>query len=143
MAGVFGCETRMNQRFAALGYREVSFTRETILGPAGQAARGHEFHYSSLCAPPDVPAAYRLSGRQGVIDAPEGFVSGNVLGSYVHLHFASNPSLAAHFVQAMRQGALPPGPPAGLRPAPAKGLRPLESHIGSAVLRLDQHERIS
>jgi len=127
MAGVFDCETRMNKRFAALGYREVTLTRETILGPAGATARGHEFHYSSLRTPPDVPTAYRLSGRHGAIDAREGFVSGNTLGSYVHLHFASNPGLAVHFVQAMRQGLRPWTPPEEAPPpldASAKGLPP-------------------
>jgi len=105
MAGVFDCETCMNGRFAALGYREVRFSRPTILGPTGAVARGHEFHYSSLARVPDAPSCYEMRGRAGAIDAPEGFLAGNTLGSYVHLHFASNPRLAAHFVAAMRRNA--------------------------------------
>jgi len=105
MAGIFDCEARMNGRFTALGYREVRFSRPTILGPADTVARGHEFHYSSLTGVPDAPACYELRGRAGAIDAPEGFFTGNTLGSYVHLHFASNPKMAAHFVAAMSKDA--------------------------------------
>lgn len=105
MAGVFPCEARMGGRFAALGYREARFTADTPLGPAGTVVRGHEFHYSHLVAPPDVPAAYALEGRTGRLDAPEGFLRGNTLGSYVHLHFASNPEVVGHFVAAMAKSA--------------------------------------
>lgn len=109
MAGVFPCRATMGQRFAALGYREARFTADTPLGPAGTTARGHEFHYSSLEAAPDAPAVYALSGRKGIIETPEGFLSGNTLASYVHLHFASNPGVAGHFVAAMARSrkALP------------------------------------
>lgn len=103
MAGVFPCTARMQARFSALGYREARFTADTPLGPQGTAARGHEFHYSSLEAAPDVPAVYSLAGRKGPLETPEGFLAGNTLGSYVHLHFASNPALAGNFVNAMRR----------------------------------------
>ncbi|WP_243368721.1 cobyrinate a,c-diamide synthase [Fundidesulfovibrio soli] len=113
MCGVFPCRAVMGERFAALGYREAVFLGDTPLGPAGTRARGHEFHYSRLAGGTPAPAtapgaapgaargAYALSGRKGAIEGPEGFVSGNTLGSYVHLHFASNPELAPAFAAAM------------------------------------------
>lgn len=112
MAGVYPCTARMQARFSALGYREARFTADTPLGPQGTAARGHEFHYSSLedALPVQaIQAAYSLAGRKGPLNTPEGFLLGNTLGSYVHLHFASNPALAANFVDAMRraQGLTP------------------------------------
>ncbi|MFP5222733.1 MAG: cobyrinate a,c-diamide synthase [Acidobacteriota bacterium] len=106
MAAVFPCTARMQARFSALGYREARFTADTPLGPQGTAARGHEFHYSRLeDAPPAraIPAVYALAGRKGPLDSPEGFLLGNTLGSYVHLHFASNPALAGNFVASMRR----------------------------------------
>lgn len=102
MCGVLPVRTRMGERLRALGYREVVTTRDTVLGPAGTRFRGHEFHYSELVGPPDLPPAYRMTGRAG--DAPEGWSRGAVLGSYVHAHFGSNPALAANLVAACRRG---------------------------------------
>jgi cobyrinic acid a,c-diamide synthase len=109
MAGVFPLTAAMGPRFAALGYREAVTSADSLLGPAGTTARGHEFHYSRLVpAPDDAPGhapglrtIYALSGRAGRLDGPEGYALGNVLGSYVHLHFGSNPDLAPAFVAAM------------------------------------------
>lgn len=103
MAGVFPARARMLSRRKALGYREVTLTAATLLGPAGTAARGHEFHYSQMDLTPSVPRVYRL-GRGGGEDlGSEGFCLGNVLGSYVHLHFGSNPQVARNFVAFCRQ----------------------------------------
>jgi len=41
---------------------------------------------------------FSLSGRQ----QREGFTCGNVLASYVHLHFGANPTVARHFAAALR-----------------------------------------
>jgi cobyrinic acid a,c-diamide synthase len=101
MCGVLPLRTRMGDRLRALGYREVVTTRDTVLGPAGTRFRGHEFHYSELAAPPDLAPAYAMTGRRGV--GVEGWARGNVLGSYVHAHFGSNPSLATNLVAACRR----------------------------------------
>lgn len=103
MAGVFPIRSEMFDRFHTLGYREVVTRADTVLGGAGLTARGHEFHYSSIQQDEDFSALepiYVMSGRKGVIDTPEGFRMGNTLGSYVHLHFASNPDIPRAFVQA-------------------------------------------
>lgn len=104
LAGVFPAPARMLPRRQALGYREVTMTAATPLGPAGTVARGHEFHYSELAMPAAVARAYRLADRSGQPCGEEGYLQGNVLGSYVHLHFASNPRLAENFVAACRRG---------------------------------------
>lgn len=81
----------------ALGYAEVTARFDTPLLAAGDTARGHEFHYSWLDRSLDGPeAAYTVAGREG----GHGFREGNLLASYVHLHFASNPVLAPNFVRA-------------------------------------------
>ncbi len=101
MTGVFPFRAEMRERFRALGYREVITTRDSILGPAGTIARGHEFHYSHI---PDKAyeqaGLYTVSGRKGPLPRPEGFALHNVVASYVHLHFASNPAICRSFVQA-------------------------------------------
>jgi cobyrinic acid a,c-diamide synthase len=98
LLGIFPAVARMLPQRKALGYREVTFSRDTILGPARTVARGHEFHYSEIVMPPGIARVYHLTRADGTVLGEEGFVSGNVLGSYVHLHFGSNPQVAANFV---------------------------------------------
>lgn len=85
-------ETRMEASLQAIGYREVRFRRDTLLGPAGTLARGHEFRHSRYLGPPDAEYAFETGGRH------LGLAQGNLLASYVHLHFASNPTLPEAFV---------------------------------------------
>jgi len=100
LAGIFPFGAFMEGRFRALGYREVRTRRPSLLGPAGTRLRGHEFHYSRIDDPvADQPLLYELIERQGA-ERLEGFCAGNVLGSYVHLHWGSCPEAAISFVQA-------------------------------------------
>jgi cobyrinic acid a,c-diamide synthase len=103
LAGVFPATARLLPKRKALGYREVTMTAVTPLGPAGTVARGHEYHYSEMEMPAGIPRVYRLAGRDGMQCGTEGYLRGNVLGSYVHLHFGSNPQLAEHFVACCRK----------------------------------------
>jgi cobyrinic acid a,c-diamide synthase len=103
MAGVFPFAVRMLARLKALGYREVTLTAPGLLGPAGTTIRGHEFHYSEIIGEPDgVPRLYRLTPRRGGAAVAEGYGANNVLASYVHLHFGSNPGVARHLVASCR-----------------------------------------
>lgn len=97
MCGRLPVRTRMTSKLRTLGYREVITTSETPLGPAGTQFRGHEFHYSELVST-DLSPAYWMRGRGG--EGVEGWAQGPVLGSYVHAHFGSNPSLAQALVDA-------------------------------------------
>ena len=101
MTGCLPFGTRMLDRLKALGYREITQTRETVLGPAGQTMRGHEFHYSTIAdGAMDGAGVYRATDRSGMDRAAEGLVAGQTLGSYVHLHLGSCPQAAQHFVTA-------------------------------------------
>jgi cobyrinic acid a,c-diamide synthase len=103
MAGCFPFVTRMLPRLKSLGYREVRFARDTIVGERGMVIRGHEFHYSEL-APGGTSGetAYIVSDRSGSSRACEGFLRNRALGSYVHLHFGSAPRAAGNFVENCR-----------------------------------------
>ncbi|MCS6826644.1 MAG: cobyrinate a,c-diamide synthase [Caldilinea sp.] len=84
-----------------LGYREVMAVRNSLLLQAGESVRGHEFHYSDWVERPnDLPAAYEIRPRNAEATRLEGFAQGNVLASYVHLHFSAMPKMAQRFVQA-------------------------------------------
>lgn len=99
---LFPAWARMLPQRKALGYRQVTFRFDTILGPAGTTARGHEFHYSEVEIAADVPRSYALSRADGEVLEDEGYALNNVLGSYVHLHFASHPALASALVESCR-----------------------------------------
>jgi len=83
----------------ALGYVEVTAGPESFF-PAGERARGQAFHYSR--AEPDhtdrqLAAAYLATAGRST-PTPEGYVTHNVVASYIHLHWRSNPSFARAFV---------------------------------------------
>lgn len=100
MVGLFDAEARMCERLQALGYVEVETTAPTLLGSAGTRFRGHQFRYSELCDMKDVPEqVYTLRGRRGRSAVQEGYRVRNVVASYVHAHWASNPRVAAEFVE--------------------------------------------
>ncbi len=106
MCGCFAMRCRMDERFRALGYREVNTMAPSILGPAWTVARGHEFHYSYVAEQdPSALAVYKVKDRRDWLGQSEGFVHRNTLGSYVHLHFASNPAVAEAFVEACVRGS--------------------------------------
>jgi cobyrinic acid a,c-diamide synthase len=80
-----------------LAYVEVR-TVGGLFGP-GETARGHVYHHSEIEGEVGVERCYHLQTPNGD-ESDEGYQTGNVLASYVHLHFASNPRLAAAIVDA-------------------------------------------
>ncbi len=100
MAGCFDLRVTMSDRLRSLGYREIRLKKDTIIGKKGDVLRGHEFHYSSL-EQTDTRAdnVYEVSSRAGQDIQLKGYQTANTLGSYLHLHFGSNLSCAAHFVK--------------------------------------------
>jgi cobyrinic acid a,c-diamide synthase len=104
MVGVFPMVVRMSSRLRALGYREVTLLEGGLLGPAGTTGRGHEFHYSEIVSESEsIKRLYRVSGPGTAEVRLEGYGIRNVLASYVHLHFGSNPQMAWHLVQKCRE----------------------------------------
>lgn len=100
MCSVFDLHCTMDKRHRALGYREVVTTEDSILGAAGMTARGHEFHYSYVGEESAGGALYSVTDRKGNKTSTSGYVTHNTVGSYVHLHFASQPELAGEIVKA-------------------------------------------
>jgi cobyrinic acid a,c-diamide synthase len=65
----------------------------------GQAARAHEFHWSTLEKTSGLTPAYRVEEKE---NREEGFQAGNVLDSYIHLHLGALPSTAPRFAEMCR-----------------------------------------
>ncbi|MCB2226867.1 MAG: cobyrinate a,c-diamide synthase [Desulfarculaceae bacterium] len=106
MAGLLPIRTRMLPRLASLGYRALRFKQDTVLGPAGSEARGHEFHYSEIISGAEALAdSYAVESPGHGAGQPWGLTQGNVLASYLHLHFGSNPALAPALVAQAREYA--------------------------------------
>jgi cobyrinic acid a,c-diamide synthase len=99
MAGAIPGQIRMTDRLQNFGYAEATALVDTPLLKAGETVRGHEFHYSTWDGPAN---AYRVRKRGK--ERVEGYASGNILASYVHVHFASKPSLARRLVAAAKEG---------------------------------------
>lgn len=100
MAGILPGAVHMQHKLS-LGYCHVHARRHTLLLREGEALRGHEFHYSSWDAGEagGGHSAYSKTSRRSGEDVPEGYAAGNLLASYVHLHFAACPRLAQRFVE--------------------------------------------
>lgn len=103
MVGIVPAEVTMPGQPLTLGYVEVRARRDTCVLRQGQTARGHEFHRSGLKQLVDEAGAPYQMVEDGRL---EGYQRGDLLASYIHLHFASEPSIARNLVEAcVRCGA--------------------------------------
>lgn len=95
MTAILDAEVVMTDRLQAMGYREVTAQQDSLLFKTGQQARGHLFHYSKLKrVASNLTASYLTKkGNLGYQPQP------NVLCSYLHLHFASNPELIKNLLE--------------------------------------------
>ena len=97
MCGVLRGRGEMTARLT-LGYRDaVAVTGTPWLEP-GTRVRGHEFHYSAAEVPAQTSPAWELSAR--AVTRCEGLVAGAVHASFLHVHWAAHPELAARFAAA-------------------------------------------
>ena len=94
MTGVFPGHAEMRSKRRALGYVEVAGAPGNFLLPENETCRGHEFHWSDMqdCS------QQALYLKQPTGD-PVGERIYHCLGSYIHLHFLSNPGVAKRFVE--------------------------------------------
>ena len=84
MPGLLGHATSFAKRRMNLGYRRATLLADCPLGRAGDAIRGHEFHYAKVLAPShDAPLA-ELADGQGNPLPPSGARRGLVSGTFFH-----------------------------------------------------------
>lgn len=84
MAGLLGLETTFAKRKLHLGYRQARLRSACVLGEAGAALFGHEFHYAVTLACPDDPLADCVDATGDPV--PEsGARRGRVTGTFFHV----------------------------------------------------------
>ncbi len=105
MTGCFPFSAKMFNKLKALGYREITITKNTLLGGKGKKIKGHEFHYSNIVSEPshNIEKVFQVTKRDYVENSAEGYLTENTLGSYMHLHFGSKPDTAHYFTEACRK----------------------------------------
>jgi cobyrinic acid a,c-diamide synthase len=101
MCGVLPARTVMCERLQALGYVEAETRRDSIFGSSGVGFRGHQFRYSRVePLSNEIEPAFVIRRRRDGFPLEEGFRIRNVIASYVHAHWASNPTMAEAMVEA-------------------------------------------
>ena len=98
MTGVLAISSRIDKPHLNMGYRTVEALSDGPLLHRGEVARGHEFHWSVLAEDYTSMNAYQVTGSQ----RHEGFHIGNTFASYIHLHMASQLSMARRFIECCR-----------------------------------------
>lgn len=102
LVGLLPAWTKMRSRLKTLGYVEIGLRKDSLFGPEGTVLRGHEFHYSELTADPcgdrKWQAIYQVRRRRSETIFQEGFQKGNLLASYVHLHWAGRPAVVGSII---------------------------------------------
>lgn len=88
MVGVVPAETIMRTKLVAMGYVEATACKDNIICNTGDALQGHVFHYSEIKPLiSDYPWAWNIKFMRGDKTISDGYAKGNILASYVHLHF--------------------------------------------------------
>jgi cobyrinic acid a,c-diamide synthase len=94
MCGVLGVRAAMTPKLT-LGYRRAVAVTDSVLARAGDVVHGHEFHRTAADPAAGDQPAWRFGS--GELD---GHVTGSVIASYLHTHWAGHPAAAARFTAA-------------------------------------------
>ncbi|MFE2477442.1 cobyrinate a,c-diamide synthase [Streptomyces sp. NPDC059389] len=96
MCGVLDADARMSERLT-LGYREAVAVSDSALAVTGTRLRGHEFHRTVIEPGAGSAPAWGFTHPERRV---EGFVRQGVHASYLHTHWAAEPSVARRFTEA-------------------------------------------
>ncbi|PID15982.1 cobyrinic acid a,c-diamide synthase [Sporosarcina sp. P34] len=101
MLGIIPGRVLMQDKRAALGYREITGIEGNFLINGETQAKGHEFHYSKYEGEHNSPAYFSKS-RFRV--QQEGYLHKNLVAGFTQFHFASNPQLVENWLKACMEG---------------------------------------
>lgn len=93
----------MEKRLVKMGYMEGIALQDNLLLKKGQIIRGHEFHYSSFHPRENTqPWAWSLRKQRGDTAHLDGFATGRVLATYLHVNLLGEKTAAANFINQCR-----------------------------------------
>ena len=102
MVGIVPGQVEMTSSLQSFGYKEMKTRATTFLFTKNEVLRSHEFHYSQWTpAQPSFETPYEIQDKE------DGYWSYPVLASYQHLHFGSQASMAARFVESILEAKSP------------------------------------
>lgn len=106
MSGVFSADSIMENKRQGLGYITIEGQADNIICKKGDIFKAHEFHWSSIKEKGGaLPFIFKVSKWDSNIRFDGLFVR-NVLASYSHIHFASDPGLATNLLESMKNGPM-------------------------------------
>jgi len=88
----------MGDKLKSLGYTTVECLEESFLGPKGTKIKGHQFRYSDY-KEQNGQKMMSLTKKRNNLNSLEGFRARNVIGTYVHSHFASNSAIPKNIIE--------------------------------------------
>lgn len=107
MVGALPFRSKMLTKRQSLGYVEVTFTSDCILGEQGQSIRGHEYHYSDIepgSGSNGWENIYSVFNARGEAKNTLGIKKDNILASYAHVYFGHRPDVARRIVAMAESG---------------------------------------
>ncbi|EGO61966.1 cobyrinate a,c-diamide synthase [Acetonema longum] len=102
MAGLIPARCQMHSKLETVGYIEATAWNDNLLCQAQAVLRGHEFHFSRMIPEivgDDFPWAFQFKKMRTGAAYPAGYAKGNILASYLHIHFAGSPGAADSFIR--------------------------------------------
>ena len=103
MCGILKGMTKMENKRQGLGYVTIQAQHDSLLCNNGDVFRAHEFHWSSLHVPEGTSYAYTISKCDENKTKADGLFADRVMGSYAHVHFATDLRLAKDFLQNIKK----------------------------------------
>ncbi len=108
MAGVFPAQCEMTDRLQRFGYVDLKIAGSGIF--ARHTTRAHAFHYSTtdmdaIAEEYGIKSCYEVEKHRAggkVFRWKDGWRIKNTLAGYSHIHFWSNPDLAAEWIEGLR-----------------------------------------
>lgn len=102
MVGALPGQVEMTHRLQHFGYCRASNLAGA--GKADAAFHGHEFHHSRWCAEPERANLWEVTRKRNARRRREGFCSGRLHASYVHLYFPASAPVLERVFPLRREG---------------------------------------